>query len=144
MTIHVQCPWFDSWQVFNVMPSTPDTHAHTVSQLSFPLPSVSSLTCRKMGESFWYSFTSCRLAMVSITPMALPAIAMAMDNSTMWWHNGMIANTSEMMKVQESRAIREDRSLQRTQKKEEDNVMLFVWVSFFFLKHFQSHWEVKI
>lgn len=51
----------------------------------------------------------------------------------------MIANTSEMMKVQESRAIREDRSLQRTQKKEEDNVMLFVWVSFFFLKHFQSH-----
>ena len=38
MTIHVQCPWFDSWQVFNVMPSTPDTHTrtHSVTALISP------------------------------------------------------------------------------------------------------------
>lgn len=89
------------------------THTHTQTHIcSCHLPSP--LTCRKMAESFWYSFTSCRLAMVSITPMALPAIAMAIDSSTTWRHSGMMANTSEMMRVQEKRADREDRSLGKT------------------------------
>lgn len=71
-----------------------------------------SPTCRKTAESFWYSFTSCRLAMVSITPMAVPANPMAMDSSMMWWQNGMKANTSEMMRVQKKRASRDDRRLE--------------------------------
>lgn len=76
------------------------------------------LTCRKMAESFWYSFTSWRLAMVSITPMANPAIAMATDSSNTWLHSGMTANTSEMTRVQEKRASSEYWSLEDTERED--------------------------
>ncbi|TNN46030.1 hypothetical protein EYF80_043763 [Liparis tanakae] len=71
-----------------------------------------------MAESFWYSFTSWRLAMVSITPMANPAIAMATDSSNTWLHSGMKANTSEMTRVQEKRATSEDWSLEDTERED--------------------------
>lgn len=63
--------------------------------------------------------------MVSITPMAKPAIAMATDSSTTWLHSGMMENTSEMMNVQEKRADRENRSLKETQKERQHHYALY-------------------
>lgn len=70
-------------------------------------------TCKKTAESLWYKLTSCRLAMVSITPMAQPAAATMTASCTTSPHSGMTANTSEMMSVEEKRADRDEHSLSK-------------------------------
>lgn len=92
-------PWTLTRQAAQV-PAHTDTKAHTA-----------FLTCKKTAESLWYKLTNCRLAMVSITPMALPAMAKVTNKGAMWRHSGMTANTREMMRVEEKRADSDEHSL---------------------------------
>lgn len=74
------------------------------------------LTWRNMVESFWYSLTSWKLAMVSMIPMAVPATAMATARAITLWQRGIIAKTTEMSSVETASADNEHFSLDTENK----------------------------
>lgn len=68
--------------------------------------------------------------MVSITPIAVPDIAMATASISTWWQSGMMANTTEMTRLETKRAEREQRSLERGGGREDIRALLWVIVAF--------------